>query len=337
MSMRIQVLGLAILCVLAVSISADASGISYTIVSTESGTIGGQTFTNATVTMNVSGDTSRVGSLMNGGLFFNPVNGTVTISSLGGPFTFQNPIEMFSTGDVLLGGSFQNTPAVLLGQLDPPGNNPGQITGIAGTVTTSLFGYDLQGATTATGQAAQPATSGQFLTSGGVLHFTSATGSSTFTATGGNGAVYSGPGGTDANPVTLTTPTSQISGTIGGNVLQEFYLFSWPGGPFSAMGSVGTTDPTLSYDFNLALLSTVLQGTVLNGADHWTQTVSLDNLAAGTYEIGLAQHGAADPPFTINFATTVATPEPATLTLTGIGVGLSGAFARYRRSPTRTT
>ena len=76
----------------------QAAPITYTLTTTASGTLGASTFTNATVTVTFSADTSGItaGTGSFSGALINTGSGTVTIGSLG-TATFTDPIVMIST------------------------------------------------------------------------------------------------------------------------------------------------------------------------------------------------------------------------------------------------
>ena len=76
----------------------QAAPITYTLTTTASGTLGASTFTNATVTVTLSGDTSGItaGTGSFSGALLNPGSASVTIGGLG-TATFIDPIVMVST------------------------------------------------------------------------------------------------------------------------------------------------------------------------------------------------------------------------------------------------
>lgn len=145
---------------------ANADGITYTESDTATGSIGGQGFTNALVTLTFVGNTSNVTS-PSAGLFFNSVGtASVTIGGIG-TFLFTT-VEVFDNQNVPFAGfddASQGT-FILLATTDP-----------------SFLTYDL---TTGIGPITNGVTfnSGlSFATSGGSLILDSAGANSTFTAT----------------------------------------------------------------------------------------------------------------------------------------------------------
>ncbi len=85
--------------------SMQAAPITYTLTSTASGTLGASTFTNATVTVTLSGDTSGItaGTGSFTGALLNAGNSSITIAGVG-TATFTDPIVMVSTYNTLLSG-----------------------------------------------------------------------------------------------------------------------------------------------------------------------------------------------------------------------------------------
>ncbi len=81
----------------------QAAPITYTLTSTASGTLGASTFTNASVTVTLSGDTSGItaGTGSFSGALINTGTATVTIGGLG-TATFTDPIVMVSTYNAVL-------------------------------------------------------------------------------------------------------------------------------------------------------------------------------------------------------------------------------------------
>ncbi len=143
-------------------------------------------------------------------------------------------------------------------------------------------------------------------------------------------------GGDAAAPVMLPlSKINSVSSAIGGGVSSQFYSFDWSGGAFAATLSLTGADQAMSYAFQLCSGSSC--GTVLDSKtlkyDQWTGTLT-DDLAAGTYTIGLLEHQpGVDPYFTLSFQSAVssAVPEPAAWALLLIGFGSVGSLVRARR------
>jgi hypothetical protein len=177
---------LAIACSIG-SIHVQATPISYTISTTATGTLGSSPFTNAAITLTLTGDTSTVapgpGTLS--GFLVNPGNAKVTIAGLG-TATLTGPIEVASTFNQT---SYMGLPpTVVIAQLDNPAGTDG--TGILWTLSQSLLGYNLQtaiGPVSGSGSVANEGpVDGFFPTSAGNLQFAAGqgggAGTSTFTA-----------------------------------------------------------------------------------------------------------------------------------------------------------
>jgi hypothetical protein len=126
----------ALLCsVMPVPLKAEL--ITYTMISTGTGTLGGSSFTDTFVTLTLVGDTSTVTSASPG--LFNPGTATVNVAGLG-TATLTDTIGIFATFHDL---SLFGTPAVVIGDLSNP-SDPSSFTGILGQVGPEFFGYDLQ-------------------------------------------------------------------------------------------------------------------------------------------------------------------------------------------------
>jgi hypothetical protein len=138
----------AIIVLLACAAPAKADPITYKLTGTGSGTIGGLPFTDALVTVTLTGNTSNVTSVA---LFPGPnwlVNvGTTTINIPGiGLANVTDATAMYSSVVPFAGAPTFGLPVlpyVLLGQLDhPPATN--SQTSIAGMGSDALLGYNLQ-------------------------------------------------------------------------------------------------------------------------------------------------------------------------------------------------
>jgi len=145
-------------------------------------------------------------------------------------------------------------------------------------------------------------------------------------------------GGTPGHPVILPAgEVGQISDSIatGGS---DFYGFNWSGGIFQTQASVTDASGPDSLEFELLNPYThdVIPGdeTLLNSGDGFTGLLSIADLPAGAYEIGLQDLTGPDPNFTLTFNTPIGSvPEPATwaMMLAGLfGVGAALRSARRR-------
>jgi hypothetical protein len=181
--------GKSLLLALAFSLAASAGPITYTLTTTASGTLGASSFTDALVTVTLTGDTSNVtpGTGFITGALVNPGTATVSIFGLG-TATFTASIGILSTFNgtaAFLGGSGSG---VLIGQFVGPLNDPTDITGILVQESPVFFGYDLRssfGPLSSRGGSSAPDPSAVFPTTGGTLNFTAPpfdTGTTTFTA-----------------------------------------------------------------------------------------------------------------------------------------------------------
>jgi PEP-CTERM motif len=121
--------------------TSSASPIVYTLTTTATGTLGASTFTNASVTVTLTGDTANIAfgpSPLNAALV-NPGSATIDISGLG-TSTFTDSIEILSSFDTpILGG----VSAVVIAQLDNPSGD--SVSGIALEDGPAFFGYNLIG------------------------------------------------------------------------------------------------------------------------------------------------------------------------------------------------
>jgi hypothetical protein len=152
------------------------------------------------------------------------------------------------------------------------------------------------------------------------------------------------PGGAVNDPVILPAGlVGSISNRISGaSSDSQFYDFVWKGGLFQTQGTIVGADPMADFQFQLFSVGSKtpiegvtmpLQDLTLSQANDFTALMSVLNLAAGDYEIGLYTNSPLDPQFTLNFDTPVgnAVPEPATWAMMVVGLGGLGAALRSRR------
>ena len=133
-----------------------------------------------------------------------------------------------------------------------------------------------------------------------------------------------------------------VNGVISGLGAQDYYQFQWAGGAFSATASIADQSLADTFLFSLGVsgtCSTVSQ--TLNSGDSFSGTISLANLAPGLYCIGLTSTTENDPGFTLTFNTLVQgqaqseglyLPEPTSLALLSIGLGMIGVLRFARRA-----
>lgn len=144
-------------------------------------------------------------------------------------------------------------------------------------------------------------------------------------------------GGAPFAPVALTLPVvGQVFGSIGGAGSQDYYLFNWAGGTFSATASItGPPNASASYLFSAGVVGTCGSGAsaTLDNSDSFTNTISIANLAQGQYCIGLDANNTNDPSFTLTFNTPVTgVPEPSTFGLFFAGLAVVGGCRRPKRN-----
>lgn len=136
-------------------------------------------------------------------------------------------------------------------------------------------------------------------------------------------------GGSSSTPVFLVsgtpgTPVAQITGSIDAG-LEDYYSFNWLGGAFNASTVVSGAASVDSFIFSAGLTGScnTLSSQTLNTGDNFSGTISLGNLAAGQYCIGLSEVSGTDPDFALTFNTPVNTaPEPSGFLLLSGGLGM---------------
>ena len=274
-----------------------AGPISYSLTTNASGTLGGTAFTNAAVTVTVTGNTNNVGPAPapDSAAVMNTGTATVSIAGVGSAF-FTDPVAIYSS----LTDNIFGVPGVLIADLLNDG------TGIEVQFGQTYLTYDLRSAIGPITGLGGPASGSQitptFNTTLGVMTWDVGQTdglSSVFVATAL--ASLNQQGGGAASPsLIVNTSVGAIAGNIGDGITEDFYSFNWNGGPFSATANV--SDTGLSDDF---LFSEGLVGTCnstiqdLNNGNHYQGTISIANLAAGTYCIGLRASNGIDPPATL--------------------------------------
>jgi len=146
-------------------------------------------------------------------------------------------------------------------------------------------------------------------------------------------------GGTTTAPVFFVggAPVGEVTGTISGQGAEDYYLFNWGGGAFSASASITGASAGASYLFSGGLPGSCNSlGQALNSGDSFTATISDPSLAPGQYCIGVDANSASDPNFTLTFNTPVgaiATPEPSGFAplLVALGIVVVRLHARRDR------
>jgi PEP-CTERM motif len=144
------------------------------------------------------------------------------------------------------------------------------------------------------------------------------------------------PGGTSSLPVVLVSspPIGQVTGTIAGLGAEDYYSFLWAGGNFSATASITGASMGASYLFSEGISGTC--NTIGSATlDSFSGTISVPNLPAGQYCIGIDADNPNDPAFALTFNTPVSgvVPEPSTFLL--LSGGLAGIGIASRRSASR--
>src|SRR5579875_3524536 len=309
--MRIRFGGLNLLaaaCLLGV-FPARAVPITYIVQTTASGTLNGVAFTNAGLTVTLSGDTSGIVSLNPATQDFslgNPGAATLVISGLGA--------AAYTAGIV------DTTQSTLVAFAEAQGYD------LASPLSFSGMG----------GLGNGGGTQNTFPTTGGDLIFTrqqppvlvGASFSAILTTT------LTDQGGPISAPVVLTetTPLGQVNGTISGTNAQDYYSFYWGGGAFAASASITNAVAGTSFQFSAGAGGSCnsIGSQTLNAGDGYSGTIGAGNLAAGQYCIGLTENGTTDPNYAITFDTPLSTPEPGTFLLFSAGAAALAAARGLR-------
>ena len=132
-------MAIACLSLLGITAPAKADIITYILSGTNSGKIGATTFTNALITLSITGNTDAVigaGS----GIFENTGTGTITIGGLG-TATVTDPLAIIASAVPNPLGNLGTFPFVLVIALEPPTFDDGK--GFGGMGSNALLGYDL--------------------------------------------------------------------------------------------------------------------------------------------------------------------------------------------------
>jgi hypothetical protein len=128
------------------------------------------------------------------------------------------------------------------------------------------------------------------------------------------------PGGSSSTPVLLLTaaPVAQVTGTISQGA-QDYYVFQWAGGAFSASLSISGASGGASYVFSEGAFPgcTSTNSVALNSGNGFTGTIAVASLAPGQYCVGLVANDSNDPPFTLTFNTPVYAPTCNSSTASG--------------------
>jgi hypothetical protein len=148
-------------------------------------------------------------------------------------------------------------------------------------------------------------------------------------------------GGTASAPVYLAggAPIGELTGTISGFGAEDYYSFYWGGGVFGATASITGASAGASYLFSAGVTGSCnsVGSLTLNSGDSFSGTISVGDLPAGQYCIGLDANSANDPDFSLTFNTPVsASPEPgAFFLLCGGLAAIPAARHAAKRTPRR--
>ena len=121
---------------------ARADVIVYSISGTASGQIGASTFTNALVTLSLTGNTTGVVTAL--GIFANTGVATISIAGIG-TATITDPTAIYASPTPNPLGDLGTFPFVFFGTLDSPPSID-DATGLGGIASNALLGYDLKSA-----------------------------------------------------------------------------------------------------------------------------------------------------------------------------------------------
>ena len=148
-------------------------------------------------------------------------------------------------------------------------------------------------------------------------------------------------GGTTAAPVFLIGGSSvaALTGTISGLGAEDYYIFYWGGGAFSASASITGASGEASYVFSAGVAGSCSSAgsETLNSGDGFSDTIAVGNLAAGRYCIGLDANSGNDPNFSVIFNTPVSSaPEPSSFVLLFGGLGVIGVLRHAKRARERS-
>src|SRR5579885_2884791 len=308
---------------------AKADDITYVVTTTASGTLGGRAFTNAGLTVTLTGDTAGILSLDPSVYFFslaNPGLATVVVSGVGAA-TLTDPMYAVSTLNTPFNGLYG------VGIEDPA------VSTLVDAVGVPLKGYNLATPLNFSGSGGLGNGGGAeniFPTTAGNLEFVRqqppifvpATVTAVLTS-----SLTGYEGGPTSAPAFLigSTPVGEVTGTISGLGSEDYYVFNWSGGAFAATASLTGASSGASYLFSAGVAGSCnsVGSQNLNSGDGFSGIISAGDLAPGQYCIGLDANSANDPNFKLTFDTPVSpVPEPGTFVLLSGGVA---AIALVRR------